>query len=136
MYLLDTNVVSELRKGSRANAGVKAFYATLAPDEIYLPVITIGEIRRGTENIRGRGEQQQAKKLEAWLDALVANYADRILAFDLDCAQVWGTLMSPSPQHPIDKQIAAIALIYDLAVVTRNTDDFKATGVRLVNPFN
>ncbi|MCQ6963963.1 hypothetical protein GPA27_03480 [Aromatoleum toluolicum] len=67
---------------------------------------------------------------------MVADYSDRILGFDLDCAQVWGKLMSPSPQHPIDKQIAAIALIYDLMVVTRNTEDFKSTGVRSINPFS
>ncbi|WP_246262447.1 hypothetical protein [Aromatoleum evansii] len=67
---------------------------------------------------------------------VVADYADRILGFDLDCAQVWGKLMSPSPRHPIDKQIAAIALIYDLTVVTWNTEDFESTGVRNINPFS
>lgn len=67
---------------------------------------------------------------------VVADYVDRILGFDLDCAQLWGRLISPSPQHPIDKQIAAIALIYDLTVVTRNTEDFKSTGVRCINPFS
>ena len=69
------------------------------------------------------------------LDAVVADYSDRVLGFDLECAQLWGRLMSPSPQHPIDKQIAAIALIYDLTVVTRNTDDFVSSGVRKLNPF-
>ena len=136
MYLLDTNVISELRKGGRANPGVTAFFATLTADDIYLSVQTIGEIRRGLENIRNRGDREQAARLEAWLDSVVADYSDRILAFDCDCAQVWGKLMSPSPQHPIDKQIAAIALIYDLTVVTRNTEDFKSTGVRSVNPFS
>lgn len=136
MYLLDTNIISELRKGGRADPGVTAFFATLAAEDIYLSVQTIGEIRRGLENIRGRGDRQQAERLEAWLDHVVADYSDRILGFDLDCAQVWGKLMSPGPQHPIDKQIAAIALIYDLTVVTRNTEDFKSTGVRSVNPFS
>lgn len=136
MYLLDTNVISELRKGGRANPGVTAFYATLAAEDIYLSVQTVGEIRRGVENIRKRGDREQANRLEAWLDMVVADYSDRILGFDLDCAQVWGKLMSPSPQHPIDKQIAAIALIYDLTVVTRNTEDFESTGVRYINPFS
>lgn len=136
MYLLDTNVISELRKGGRANPGVTAFYATLAAEDIYLSVQTVGEIRRGVENIRKRGDREQANRLEAWLDMVVADYSDRILGFDLDCAQAWGKLMSPSAQHPIDKQIAAIALIYDLTVVTRNTEDFKSTGVRSVNPFS
>jgi hypothetical protein len=136
MYLVDTNVVSELRKGSRANSGVSAFFAGLAPENIYLTVQTIGELRRGIENIRGRGDTTQASRLEEWLDEVVNAYSDRILGFDLDCAQVWGKLMSPVAQHPIDKQIAAIALIHDLTVVTRNTDDFKASGARLLNPFN
>lgn len=136
MYLLDTNVISELRKGGRADPGVLAFFAALEDEEIYLSVQTIGEIRRGLENIRGRGDRQQAERLETWLDFVVAEYSDRILGFDLDCAQVWGRLMSPSPQHAIDKQIATIALIHDLTVVTRNTEDFTATGVRRINPFS
>lgn len=135
MYLLDTNVISELRKGARTNPGVAAFFATLNSDDIYLAVQTIGEIRRGVENIRRRGDRPQAERLEAWLDVVVSNHAMRILGFDLECSQVWGTLMSPNPQHPIDKQIAAIALIYDLTVVTRNTSDFETTGARLLNPF-
>ena len=135
MYLLDTNVISELRKGGRANHGVTAFFATLAAEDIYLSVVTIGEIRRGLENVRARGDREQAGRLEAWLDKVVTDFSDRILEFDLDCAQVWGKLMSPHPQHPIDKQIAAIALIYDLTVVTRNTDDFVSSGVRKLNPF-
>ena len=135
MYLLDTNVVSELRKGARANPGLMAFFADLKVEDIHLSVQTIGELRRGVENIRGRGDIQQADRLEAWLDILVSDHALRILDFDLECAQLWGKLMSPNPQHPIDKQIAAIGLIYDLTVVTRNTADFQSSGVRLLNPF-
>lgn len=136
MYLLDTNVVSELRKGVRANPGLMAFFAELRAEEVYLSVQTIGELRRGVENIRGRGDLQQADRLEAWLDALVSDHALRILDFDLECAQIWGKLMSPNPQHPIDKQIAAIGLIYDLTVVTRNTADVQSSGVRLLDPFS
>lgn len=135
MYLLDTNVVSELRKGARANPGLMAFFADLKVEDIHLSVQTIGELRRGVENIRGRRDIQQADRLEAWLDVLVSDHALRILDFDLECAQLWGKLMSPNPQHPIDKQIAAIGLIYDLTVVTRNTADFQSSGVRLLNPF-
>lgn len=135
MYLLDTNVISELRKGLRANPGVSAFFAALRAEDLYLSVQTIGEIRRGIENVRGRGDHAQARHLEDWLNLVVADHSVRILEFDQECAQVWGKLMSPNPQHPIDKQIAAIGLIYDLTVVTRNTDDFEHTGVRLLNPF-
>jgi len=135
VYLIDTNVVSEARKGKKANPGVLKFFQTTDANDLYLSVQTIGEIRRGLENIRRRGDLPQARKLEKWLDLIVAEYADRILGFDEECAQVWGRLMSPHHEHPIDKQIAAIALIHDLKVVTRNVDDFRGTGVELRNPF-
>jgi len=135
MYLVDTNVISEARKGLKANLGVKEFFQKTDADDIYLSAQTIGEIRRGLENIRQRGDLPQSRKLEKWLDLVVDDYADRILSFDEECAQVWGRLMSPHPQHPIDKQIAAIALIHDLIVVTRNVDDFRGTGVGIKNPF-
>lgn len=135
MYLVDTNVISEARKGTKANPGVKKFFQETDADDIYLSVQTIGEIRRGLENIRHRGDLTQTKKLEKWLGLVVNDYADKILTFDEECAQVWGRLMSPNPQHSIDKQIAAIALIHNLAVVTRNVDDFRGTSVEIKNPF-
>ncbi len=135
MFLVDTNVISESRKGRNANPGVQAFWQSVNAADLYIAVQTIGEIRRGLENIRQRGDALQARKLETWLDDLVTQYADRILDFDLDCGQVWGKLMAPNPQHPVDKQIASIALIHDLTVVTRNVADFKNLGVRLANPF-
>lgn len=135
MFLVDTNVVSEARKGKKANAGVVAFFQDTDPAALYLSVQTLGEIRRGVENIRHRGDALQATQLENWLNLLGADYADRILGFDGECAQVWGCLMSPHSQNPINKQIAAIALIYNLTVVTRNIGDFASTGVNLKNPF-
>lgn len=136
MYLVDTNVISEARKGTKANIGVQRFFQMTVSNNIYLSVQTIGEIRRGLENIRHRGDLPQTKKLEKWLNLIVSDYADKILSFDEECAQVWGGLMSPHPEHPIDKQIAAIALIHDLAVVTRNVNDFRGTGVEIINPFD
>lgn len=135
MYLVDTNIISEARKGIKANLGVQKFFQAAAPEDLYLSAQTIGEIRRGLENIRHRGDLPQTKKLEKWLDLVVSDYADKILTFDEECAQVWGRLMSPHPGHPIDKQIAAIALIHDLTVATRNVDDFRGTGVKIKNPF-
>ena len=135
MYLIDTNVVSEARKGKNANAGVQLFWKNVDAADLYLSVQTIGEIRRGIENIQHRGDLTQAKKLEKWLNLIVDDYGDRILAYDEACAQVWGRMMSPHNQNPIDKQIAAIALINGLTVVTRNVDDFRGTGVELQNPF-
>ncbi len=136
MFLVDTNVISETRKGSKANSGVRKFLLEIDQTLLYIPAQTIGEIRRGIENIRYRGDVSQTRLIEAWLAEILTEFTDRILNFDLDCAQVWGTLMSPNPQHPIDKQIAAIALINNMTVVTRNVADFANTGARLHNPFS
>lgn len=135
MYLIDTNVISEIRKGRNANAGVKLFWESSDINNFFISVLTIGEIRRGISNLALRGDILQSRKLESWLELIISEYADRILSFDEISAQVWGNLMSPHPQHPIDKQIAAIALIYNLTVVTRNVEDFEGTGVNLLNPF-
>ena len=137
MYLIDTNVVSEARKQGRANPGVVGFFERTSTrnEALYLCVVTIGELRRGVELIRRRGDTPQAALLDAWLAHVVGQYADRILAFDSEAAQVWGRLRVPHPEHALDKQIAAIALVNDLTVVTRNTADFSATGVRVENPF-
>ena len=135
MYLIDTNVISELRKGDRAHAGVLRFLRTVDPESLFLPVQTLGELRKGVETIRLRRDIEQAQRLEQWLDLVVQFYGDRILDFDYEWAQKWGRLLAQNPQHPIDRQIAAIALLYDFTVVTRNTPDFEGTGVRLLNPF-
>lgn len=137
MYLLDTNLISELRKRDRANPGVTRFFSRLAEQEApaYISVITIGELRRGVELIRQRGDQTQARALEAWLQSLLDDYADNMLDFGRDEAQVWGRLRVPQSENALDKQIAATALTYDLTLVTRNVRDFAATGARLHNPF-
>ena len=96
---------------------------------------TIGELRQGVERIRHRGDGAQAKRLGRWLKQVTTIYAESILPFDEETAQVWGRLRVPNPENPLDKQIAATALIHDLTVVTRNTDHFAPTGVRLLDPF-
>ena len=137
MFLVDTNVISEIRKGKRADPGVVAFWAEAARNDtpIFLASVTIGELRRGVELIRYRGDQQQVKILEQWLEQVLIDFGDRVLSLECDAAQVWGRLRVPNPQHGIDKQIAAIALLHDLTVVTRNTTDFAGCGVSLLNPF-
>ena len=137
MYLVDTEVISESRKGDAANAGVRAFFRTADLDDVplYISAITIGELRRGVEKLRHRGDTEQANRLEHWLLLIVEQYSDAILSFDEEVAQVWGRLRVPHPENPLDKQIAATALIHDLTVVTRNVPDFVATGVRLMDPF-
>lgn len=135
MYLVDTNVISELRRGVKANAGVREFWKQAPPDSHFVAVQTVGELRAGVESIRLRGDRAQADRLETWLSAAMAEIADRILPFDAECAEVWGTLMARSPHNPVDKQIAAIALIHDLIVVTRDAVGFGGTGAKVANPF-
>ena len=137
MYLIDTNVICELRKKSRANRGVITFFQKIndSKQEIYLSVISIGELRRGVELIRHRGDIEQAKLLENWLERLLSDYSEKILELDTVSAQLWGRLRVPNPENSIDKQIAAIALVHDLIVVTRNITDFDSTGVATFNPF-
>jgi predicted nucleic acid-binding protein len=137
MYLLDTNVISELRKKTKMNFGVQKFFRQLVEsrEQVFLSVITVGELRRGVELVRHRGDVQQARQLENWLDSLLDDYRDYILDITTDVAQLWGKLRAPHPQNSIDKQIAATALIHDLVVVTRNQKDFVKTGVRVLNPF-
>jgi toxin FitB len=137
MYLIDTNVISEARKKARADPGVIEFFKRVASagEIVYLSTVTVGELRRGIELIRFRGDGEQATLLEDWLTIVLAQYSDKVLAFDADAAQVWGRLRVPGPEHALDKHIAATALVHDLTLVTRSTSDFEGTGVRIMNPF-
>jgi hypothetical protein len=137
VYLIDTNVLSEVRKKQKANAGVRRFFEQITKEEenVYISVVTIGELRRGIELIKHRGDTRQANPLEKWLGVILNNYQDNILSFDEDSAQLWGTLRVPHPENALDKQIAATALIHGLTVVTRNSKDFTKTGVKVLNPF-
>jgi toxin FitB len=138
VYLVDTNVISEVRKRDRANKGVRAFFRQVVREDsdIYLSVVTVAELRRGVELIRHRGDTQQATILETWLGAVMTDYAQNVLSVDQEIGQLWGRLRVPHPEHALDKLIAATALIHDLTVVTRNVEDFGGTGVRLLNPFD
>ena len=137
MYLVDTNVISEVRKKSKANQGVQSFFKQVVEDDaqIFISVVTVGELRRGVESIRYRGDARQANQLEKWLSSLLTEHQDQILGITHDIAQLWGRLRVPHPENAMDKQIAATALVYELTVVTRNYKDFVETGVRVLNPF-
>jgi predicted nucleic acid-binding protein len=138
MYLIDTNVISEQRKKNKVNLGVGDFFKQLIAEEkqAYISVITLGELRRGVELIRHRGDEVQARFLEKWLLSILNEYADSILDFTAEESQVWGRLRIPHHENAMDKQIAATALIYGLTLVTRNVNDFAGTGVKLLNPFS
>jgi len=133
-YLLDTNVVSELRKGARADPNVRAWFERVPDEELCLSVMVIGELRQGVERVRRR-DPDGAVALERWLARIVERYADRVLPVDADVADLWGRLNVPDPLPAVDGLLAATALTHELSVVTRNTADVARTGAPVVNPF-
>lgn len=133
-YLLDTNVISELRKGDRANANVASWFAELADEEIFLSVLTIGEIRRGIESVRRR-DPDSAAALDRWLALLTEAHGDRIIPIDRAIAEEWGRMNVPDPLPVVDGLLAATARMLGLTLVTRNIADVKGTGAELLDPF-
>jgi predicted nucleic acid-binding protein len=133
-YLVDTNVISEVRKGQRCNPSVAAWWSTVEEDEVFLSVLTIGEIRKGIENIRRR-DVRAASALEAWLLGITIEHGHRILPIELDVVEEWGRLNAPDPLPVIDSLIAATAKVRGLTLVTRNIPDMARTGVDCFNPW-
>jgi toxin FitB len=132
-WLLDTNIVSELRKGDRAHAGLRAWFAEAAEESLFTSVLVVGELRRGIESIRRRDEPS-ALALDQWLAVLTDGFADRILVVDRAVAEQWGALNVPDPVPTVDGLLAATALVHGLTLVTRNTRDVARTGVALLDP--
>ena len=133
-YLLDTNVVSELRKGDRADAGVQAWFERHTTDSLWLSALVVGELRRGAELVRRR-DSKAGRTLTRWLDGVVADFGDRILPVTTEVCQQWALLNVPDPIPVIDGLLAATAVVHDLVLVTRNTADVERTGVPSLNPF-
>jgi predicted nucleic acid-binding protein len=133
-FLLDTNVLSELRKKERTNTAVTQWIASVDADDLFLSVLVVGELHQGIERLRRR-DPVAARKLDRWLTVLTESYAERILAVDLDVATLWGRLNVPDPLPAVDGLLAATAIVRNLTLVTRNTSDVRRTGVRLLNPF-
>lgn len=134
MFLLDTVIVSELRK-KRPNAGVVRWVSKQQDDRLYLSVVTLGEIERGIEK-RREADAEFADTLAAWLESLTRLYADRILPVTPSVARRWGCLSAKLGHDGADLLIAATALTHGLTVVTCNASDFEPTGVKLVDPFS
>ena len=133
--LLDTNILSELRKELRCDAGVRKWFEETAGEEMFISVLVLGEIRRGIERIRLR-DPAQAQALEKWLLRIAAEFADRLLPVDEKVADQWGRLGLQQPFPFLDAFLAATALGHGLTVVSRDEEEFRNTGVKVVNPFS
>ena len=132
-FLLDTNVVSEIRRKT-ADPGVTAWFASVPADQLFLSVLVVGEIRQGIERL-ARRDPAQAEIFERWLSRLVSVYHDRIVPVTADVAEAWGRLNVPDPVPVVDGLMAATALVHGWTLVTRNVGDVASTGVRLLDPF-
>ena len=132
-WLLDTNVLSELRKGDRCHAGVRAWFSHVTDADLFTSVLVIGEIRRGIELVRRR-DIASASVLDHWLARLTEAYAERILAIDARIAERWGTLSVPNPISTVDGLLAATAIEHELTLVTRDTR-VASLGVSILDPF-
>ena len=131
-YLLDTNVVSELRK-LKPHGAVVAWISELQENQIYLSAVTIGELQAGVEQTR-KQDPNKAAQIQLWIDSLEQSY--QVLAMDSSCFREWARLMYGKPDNLLeDLMIAATARVHELTVATRNERDFAASGVRIFNPF-
>lgn len=134
MFLLDTMVISELRK-KKVNDHVAQWFNDVNDSEIFLSVITIGEIRKGICK-RDKENQSEAKELSFWLDRIISHYFDRILPITNDIALEWGKLSYKIGNAGADNMLAATAIIHGLTVVTRNVCHFECTGATYFNPWS
>jgi len=134
-YLLDTNILSEIRKGAgRAKPEVWQWWLGMANEELWLSVLTNGEIRKGIDRLAVR-DPARTLVLERWLDEVKNSYQERLLGVDCSIAEHWGRLQAVRTLPEVDALLAATALKHDLTLVTRNTADFTGLGLRLLNPF-
>ena len=132
-YLLDTNVISEARK-PRGDERVKRWISSVPVEDLYLSVLTLGEVRRGIGLLQRR-DPAQAEVYEAWITTVLRDYADRIVPVDGEISEEWGRINVPGPVPVVDSLMAATARVRNMTFVTRNTADVERTGVRLLNPF-
>ncbi len=133
-FLLDTNVVSELRKGLRCNPRVAGWFAGIDDADVYLSVLVVGELRQGIERLRDK-DPRQSNALERWLVEILAAHVDRILDIDRAVAEEWGRLAARRTVSVIDGLLAATARTHGLTLATRNVKHFAATGVAHFDPF-
>ncbi len=133
-FLIDTNVISEVRKGDDCDSAVAAWWQDVAEDELWLSSLVLGEIRKGVELVR-RNDMRRAIAIERWLADVISSFAERILPVDTAVAEHWGRMNATRPVPVIDALIAATAKTNGLILVTRNEGDVKGLGVTVLNPF-
>lgn len=134
-YLIDTNIISEIRKNRRCDRNVAAWYASIDDGELYLSVLVAGEIRKGIELARRR-DPAKAIAVERWLKAVDAAFGDRILPIDRAVTEEWGCMSAQRPIPVIDGLLAATAKVHGMTLVTRNDADVAELGAQVLNPFN
>ncbi|GAA5105383.1 type II toxin-antitoxin system VapC family toxin [Haloechinothrix salitolerans] len=133
-YLIDTDVVVEIRK-SEPDRGVAAWWERVSAHELFLSAVTIGELQRGAERLRQRGDDAEASRLHDWLGGIVTRFDDRILPVTAAVTSAWGRQDSTQPIPVLDGLIAATASVNGLAVVTRRSGDMAMAGARVLNPY-
>jgi predicted nucleic acid-binding protein len=134
-WLIDTNIISEVRKGPRCHPAVAAWWSSAEDRDLFLSTLTIGEIRKGVEAIRIR-DPDKARALEVWLQAIVQAFGPRILGIDAAVAESWGRISAIRSVPVVDALLAATASVQGLVLVTRNATDVAGLGVRVLNPFD
>ena len=133
-WLLDTNIVSELRKGDRCDRNLWAWYERVEVGDLHLSVLVLGEIRKGIELLRSR-EPERARAIDIWLAAVEQGFAGRVLPIDGRVAQAWGRIAAIRSVPVIDALMAATALVHGLTLVTRNARDVAGLGAEVLDPF-
>ena len=133
-YLIDTNIISEVRKGDRCDPHVAAWYASIADEDLFLSTLILGEIRKGVELARSR-DASKALALERWLGQVEAAFGNRVLGIDNAVADQWGRMSAIRPIPVVDGLLAATAMTNDLTLVTRNDRNVAGLGAAVLNPF-
>ena len=133
-YLIDTNIISEVRRGANCDRNVAAWYDSIIDADIYLSVLVLGEIRKGIERARPK-DPAQARALEKWLTDVVQSFAERILPIDHVVADEWGRMSAKRPLSTTDALLAATAKVHGMTLATRNIVDVADLGTDILNPF-
>ncbi len=134
-YLIDTNIISEVRKGPRCDPRVAAWYTSLDDEDIYLSVLVLGEIRKGIERARPN-HPSDARTLEEWLHTVMNSFAERILPVDQSVADEWGRISAKRATSTVDVLLAATAKVHRMTLATRNVADVADLGADVFNPFD